>query len=54
MQANSADYTNTFRNLSNSTLISGELYASKNFKTGIPDGRIDSKKKSKTGNHPSL
>ena len=31
MHASQSDYTNTFRNLSNSTLISGELYASKNF-----------------------
>ena len=31
MHASQSDYTNTFRNLSNSTLISGELYASRNF-----------------------
>ena len=31
MHVSQSDYTNTFRNLSNSTLISGELYASKNF-----------------------
>ena len=31
MHASQSDYTNTFRNLSNSTLITGELYASQNF-----------------------